>query len=763
MPGQKLLLVAALFVSCSQAKAVPVHVSIDWPGGMTASAPVHAHIEAVWTAGQANGNIPAAVEAESGPDGVVLDLSEGVWQVQASAPGYWNQGTQVAVAPGTPASVRLALWPAATLHGEIVMSEGETSPDALDVRLSAIAAPGDETTAQQASVARPAPNPSRADLHCRIEKNIWSCPGPAGLFDVQLEAAGSTPRYVWSMNLRAAATTDLGRTDLRNTPSVFGRAVRKDGSNPPGPCRATLQPDAERRSGPGSDPERAPAGEASASVPLSRSGSFQIVGVQPGRHVLSVECQGASGFHELIVQANGETRIGPPVPLEELTLDIAVTPKADPAGKPWQLTVDATAPRLRRIADNATTLADGRWTRHGLMAGVYRVAVRSSDGTLWPQQYFELNEGSRPVSLRLAFVQVAGRVLLGADPLRARLVFLNEAGGEPVTLSSDDGGNFQGLLPVEPGVQETSWTVDAHASDPPINRRLVDVNVPSVAIGTRARLELTVPTIAVHGSVVSQDNQPQRGIQVTLEDSSKVRTTVATDDTGSFEIPELPPGKYTAVTESGDGVSELTPLEVVDGAESELKLVLSPSRRVPFYVVSNDGPVSDAAVQVWIAPGVPKSFTHTDRDGRFEVRLPRGIAEVGLTIGAPGYAMKLTRIAVPSDSDPSPDKGKITLSASAGTLELDLKPPGATPEAAITPYLVHNGAVEYAGRLTTWGTDRPSGDGSGEVEAIEPGVYALCLVADPAQLTALWQGKLPPDKCHTDSVEQGRTLTLSPQ
>ena len=83
-------------------------------------------------------------------------------------------------------------------------------------------------------------------------------------------------------------------------------------------------------------------------------------------------------------------------------------------------------------------------------------------------------------------------------------------------------------------------------------------------------------------------------------------------------------------------VSERTPLEVVDGTESDLKLVLSPSKRIAFYVVSSDGPVEDAAVQVWIAPGVPRSFTRTDRDGRFEVKLPRGTSEVGLTIGAPG-------------------------------------------------------------------------------------------------------------------------------
>jgi len=730
--------------------------------------PAGVHIHAVWTAGpassgQPDNGTPRAVDADAVQSEAVLNLNDGVWQVQAFAQGYWSEGTQVAVYGHAPEGLRLKLWPAASLRGLVAVPDGELPPDSLDIRLSAMPASAGEATADQVSAQRPGATPRGAVLHCPIEKGTWSCQGPAGLFDIELEVAGFTPRYVWGVGLRAAASVDLGRTELHRTASVFGRAVRKDGSNPPGPCSATLQTDAERRGGPGSDSEGATAHEASVSVPMSRSGAFQFIGVQPGRHVLSVECQSASGFREVIVQAEGETRIDPPMPLEELTLEIAVTPKTDPAGRPWQLTVDATAPRLRRIADKASTLEDGHWVRRGLMAGSYRVAVSSSDGTLWPQQFFELKDGSKPLQVHVAFVRVSGRVLLGADPLRARLVFLNEVGGEPVTLASDDTGHFEGVLPVEPGEQGTSWTVDAHSEVPSINRRLVGINVPSVADGATARLELDVPLIAVDGTVVSDRGQPERGVQVTLEDSRKVRTTVATDDAGSFEIPELPPDKYTAVAESGDGVSELTPVEVVEGAESELKLVLSPSMRVPFYVVSSDGPISDAAVQVWIGPGVPRQFTRTDRDGRFEVRLPRGTMEVGLTIGAPGYAMKLSRIAVPSESDTSPDKNKVTLSALGGALDLDLKPQGQTLESSITPYLVHNGAVEFAGRLATWGTDRTSGDGSGEVEAIEPGVYALCLVADPAELTAIWQGKLPADKCRTDSVEQGRTLTLSPK
>jgi hypothetical protein len=85
------------------------------------------------------------------------------------------------------------------------------------------------------------------------------------------------------------------------------------------------------------------------------------------------------------------------------------------------------------------------------------------------------------------------------------------------------------------------------------------------------------------------------------------------------------------------------------------------------------------------------------------------------------------------------------------------------PGKSIPPYLVHEGAIEYAGRLAGWGTDQAGGDDEQTVEAIEPGVYALCLVADPAELKKLWAGAAPQEKCGTGSVEPGRTLTLAPK
>jgi len=747
--GRGALLAAALVVCGSPATALPVRVGLEWPADRPPSALARIHIQAIRTAGPpASG--PVEAEAEAGPDGAILDLGGGVWQVQASAPGYWSDGAEVTIEGRTPTSLRLALWPAASLHGEILMDGGRTLPRELEVRLSAVPAHARELTAPGAAAAE---SPSQATLRCRIEGGAWSCVGPAGVFDVQLEAAGYAPRYVWDVSLDAAGT-DLGRTVLRPGPWVFGRAVRSDGSNPQGPCRATLQGNVRRRGSPEPDPENTADGETSVSVPLSRRGYFHVVGVPLGAYLLGIECPAASAFQELQVQADGETRVDPPLLLEELTLDIAVTPKVDAAGRPWQLTVEATAPHWRRIADKALASADGRWARRGLTAGNYRVAIQSSDGTPWLQRVVGLRADSGPLSLRVGFVEVAGRVLLGAQPLRTRLIFSNEAGGEPVALTSDDDGRFQGLLPASPGVLETRWTVEAHAAHPPINRRLEGVSVRPEAGETAVWVDLALPTFAVRGTVVSDTGEPESGAQVTFEDTrSGVRTVTATDDAGSFELSELPAGSYTAVAESIHGISERSALEVMEGLESELHLVLGRSEHIAFYVVSSQGPVVDAAVQVWIAPGVPRGFARTDADGRFQVDLPPGNTEVGLTVGAQGHALKLTRLRIS-------DEQTVTLGASGGRLVLDLQPPGRSGDGSTTPYLVHDGAIEAAGALAGWGGVDPSSAGPTVIEAIEPGIYALCL-ARPEELADLWRGPLPANRCQQGAVEPGGTLTLS--
>jgi hypothetical protein len=764
MPGRRAILLTILSICTSQAVALPVHVTLDWQGNALGSTHPSVSIKAVQAAGPNAGDAPVEAEAES--NSAVLNLSDGIWQLQASAAGYWSQEAEVVVAHQAPASVRLRFWPAASLHGVVVTEGGETPPDSLEVHLNATTASAVEST-PQASITRTEPGLSRAELHCRIDAGMWSCLGPAGLFDMRLEAAGYVPRYEWGVSLKAAQTVDFGKTELLKTASVSGQVIRQDGSNPPTPCRATLWPDMERRgpADPEQEPESGPDAKTSHSGAFNPRGYFQVVGVVPGRYSLAVACQGASAFKNLRVQANTETRIDPLV-LEDLTLDISVMPKTDPAGQPWKLAVYETSPHHLRIANAATTSADGLWKRHGLMAGNYQVVVSGSDGTAWLQKYFDFGKNSGPLSLRMGSVGVAGRVMMSSQPVRARMIFTNNVGGAAATLTSDDNGRFQGLLPAASSVQASSWTVEAHVVQPPLTQQLLGVIVRPAAGGATTWLDLELPAVPVRGSVVSPDGKPQPNVEVIFERSGTNRTTTSTDDAGRFEMRDLPLGKYTAMADSYDGTSDRMPFEVGQGSSSsELKLVLHPFKRWSFNVVSSQGPVPDAAVQVWTAPGVPRAFVHTDENGRFEVSLAPGTTEVGLTIGAPGFAIKLTRLPVSSESsDDPPDAHTITLDTTSGTLVLNFQPPGRPVDDSVALYLVHNGAIQDARTIAGWGTDQAGANINGPVtvDMIEPGDYALCR-ADPAEVSVLWTGPPPPDRCRKGSLEEDQTLTLSPQ
>jgi hypothetical protein len=757
--GRRSVLVAALTLFALNASALPLHVTLEWASSISSSARPRARIQAVQTAGPNRGGAP--VDIEAGVDGAVLNLSAGVWQLQASASGYWSEGAEVVVNRQTRDGVRLVFWPAASLHGAVVTPGGETLPDSLELLLSATTAYNHETNTLRTS--RPVLGPSHARIRCPINSGIWSCVGPAGLFDVRLEAGNYAPHYEWGVSLKE--NIDLGKTELLRVASVFGRIVRNDGSIPPGPCRATLRPDMARR-GPGDPDQEADSGsDANTSYPVSLNprGYFQVIGVAPGRYALAVGCQDASGFRNLRVQGNSETRIDPPLVLENLALDISLTPKSDPTGKPWKLAVYETGPHYLLIADGATTSADGRWIRHGLMAGNYHVVVRGSDGAAWLQKYFDLRKNSE-ILLHVSSVSVAGRVMMSSQPVRARLVFNNNAGGGATTLVSDDNGRFHGLLPGASATQTSSWTVQAHVVQPPLTQQLLGVIVRPDSSGA-SWLDLDLPAIPVRGSVVSPDGKPQPHVEVIFEKTGGAQTTTGTDDAGRFEMTELPAGKYTARANSPNGTSDRTRFAVTEASSTELKLVLNPFKGYSLNIVSNQGPVPDAAVQVWIAPGVPRAFERTDENGHLDVTLPPGIKEVGLTIGAPGFAIKLARLLVSSSSgDDSPDAHTVTLDTAAGTLVLNFQQPGHALDTTSALYLVHKGAIQDARTIAGWGTNQTGANINGPVtvEMIEPGDYALCRV-DPTQVSLLWMGSLPPDRCRKGTLEEGETLTLSPQ
>ncbi len=743
--------------------AVPVQVELQWPGGAPAKGPGSITIAASRVAGYTAASQPLQVRALAGT--AVLKLDLGIWRLQASASGYWGQPIEVTVSGSPPAAVRMSMWPAATLSGQVQTTDGETLPPRLQVRLHA--AVGAKSGASASSQ-----SPGQAALQCPITAGHWSCLAPAGRFDLRLSSHGFAPVYEWSVTLTAANNTDLGSLVLQRAASVFGRAVRSDGSSPQGSCQARLGPDPNRRGAPEDEPS--PSVAARLAAPLNGRGYFQILGIPPGRYQLAIHCPGASGLRSLEVVPDRETRIDPPLRLGDLTLRLALTPGLDPSGHPWRVSVAEVAPdfqtivhktSVREAAAQAGKESEGQWLRNGLLPGKYHVSVTAADGSLWLQRYLDLQQGGRSLRLRLTAAKVAGRVLLGVTPVSAQLVFSNDAGGQTVTLSSDDNGRFQGQLPEPSGTAGATWTVLAHLKQPPATQRLLGVAIPAAGENGRAWLELRLPALAVRGTVVSAKGGPQQGIQVSFKNASGVQASTATDALGHFQMADLAAGKYTVEAESVKGASVSKSIIVTSGASLNLRLVLKPATHIPFQITSDQGPVAGATVQVWVAPGVPWAFTHSDQNGQLNLSLPPGTTDVSLTVSAPGYALTLTRIHLSGTASDSSDPHTVTLETSGGTLQLNFQEAGGMAASGDadpgTYYLIHKGAIQDA-RAIPGGSSAPTGDNGQEViQGLATGSYGLCRVTAPAQLTTLWSGSLPSSICTTGSLDDGDTLTLS--
>src|SRR5512146_963691 len=72
--------------------------------------------------------------------------------------------------------------------------------------------------------------------------------------------------------------------------SVSGRAVRKNGSNPAGPCRATLRAEVDQRGAPSGDSDWIADSKTTFAVPVNQSGAFRFAAVPNSKYVLTVEC-----------------------------------------------------------------------------------------------------------------------------------------------------------------------------------------------------------------------------------------------------------------------------------------------------------------------------------------------------------------------------------------------------------------------------------------------------------------------------------------
>ena len=322
-----------------------------------------------------------------------------------------------------------------------------------------------------------------------------------------------------------------------------------------------------------------------------------------------------------------------------------------------------------------------------------------------------LEADGRTPPARVPTLPVAGRVGLPDRGVRAALAFTDPSGAVRVALTSDAGGRFHGFLPRLPGGR---WMVDVDVPGPPLTlrRHFEDVRV----AGNHAWVELALPPVVLRGTVVSEDAEPVADVAVTATAlGTGASQTAVTDAGGVFEFADLPQGRQRLVAAAPAGVADAAEVDVVPGGQANVQITLRPSARLEGQLMASGAPLAGAEVRAWLPGAEGPDSVQASADGSFAARVPAEILEVGLTIGAPGYALKMTRAAV-GGSDPL----TIALDTTAGALLLD------APAGAV---VVHEGVAEPLGFIARWAA--MNGGRAGEdvlfVPQVEPGEYALCL------------------------------------
>ncbi|MDX1999643.1 MAG: carboxypeptidase-like regulatory domain-containing protein [Thermoanaerobaculia bacterium] len=499
---------------------------------------------------------------------------------------------------------------------------------------------------------------------------------------------------------------------------------------------------------------------------MNPRGFFQFDTVAPGEYVLEVsQPPFATTSTTVQVLPDRVTEVvDPPLLLEfPKRLEVVIQPPTTPDGSAWTLALrrlEASAGTSEAIVEGQAVSMEGHWHLDGLEPGRYLFELASS-GSRWHTEEVELDGPETRVFVDLDVVEVKGEVLLGKEPLPAKLTFGGRYGTERIRAQADEEGRFETFLP-RPG----TWKVLVESEVPALDREVAAVPVERSSDGSPTELSLLLPNTVVAGRVVNEDGEAAATALVSarslLKDGRRERVQVRVQKGGSFLLEGLAEGPTElSATGPGDQTSEVLTLELTeDRAAKDVVLTLKKQRRVGGFIVSNSGPVPGARIKA-VPLGVAVSGVATvtsGADGGFELSVPPATREVFLTIGPPGFGLRMLRLTLPTS-------GPLALRAdpAAGTLRLEAEEPLQGEPGQAMVVLFHGGAYEGLNYLLSWAaaTSRLV-DPVPEVAvipALEPGDYRACWVKLDEML-GLAAGLPPRGPCVSGTLVPGGELVL---
>lgn len=624
-------------------------------------------------------------EAPLRDSAAVLPLPDDAARVELQSEQCWAAAvpTDTGLAP-----IRLQVWPAARLRGEVAVANGVDVPAAMQLRFES-----------PPRTARPVP---RTDTRCEVRERRWSCLVPNAPLDVRLSADGFVPVYFWEKT----PAEPLGVVRLERGASISGWVI--DPAKSSTPIEVTLAPSTfpdvrDRRQGLRAQTVRA-----------SARGFFQFGGLATGElYTITARRAGRAPAHarDIIVNRAAEHALPQPLELGDLgAIELTVTPSATPGGDPWRIVVKRRVDSRGILVDagEMKKAGESRWRLDGLEPGEYRVSVHDAAGATYHRADADVGSGVSELAFQISAVPVRGRVHMGDDPLEAALKF--EHDGRRITLRSDADGRFEGSLP-----DEGDWTVRIDPSAARMRTRERKVPVKRDAESGVAELDIALPRTWVSGTVVDENGRPLQDANVQVWRKGRYETNGISGADGTFELIALDPGPVELRALTRDAESPAVPVTLLedDGAE----VVLKAARRsvVRGVVVGRDGrPLAGALIR-WYDRHVGEETTGPT--GEFTLRVAPGTQQLDLAVLAPGYPVRLDTI--PVQAQPV----RIVLGGQRGLLRIRL------PETPPWPALRRNGRTGFL--LTTLLAPRYGGPpreltDDGFVLELEPDNYAIC-------------------------------------
>ncbi|HEX2162554.1 MAG TPA: carboxypeptidase-like regulatory domain-containing protein [Thermoanaerobaculia bacterium] len=688
---------------------------------------------------------PALVELPAERRFVTLDMGAPGerWELQVDSPGIWSE-VRRATLP-VEHVLELHVWREARIGGRWSAPAAERGPEQVTWRLRPVHRQG------AAPVVCPV---EELTVVCPVgEAGAFSCPLPAGRWNLRAKAPGWAAQHLWAVDLQAGAAVDLGSLPLRRGATVLGEVTTVDGPAIPDATLIRLLPLGLR----GDDPRASRERQAlELTARLNEQGFFLFEDVAPGTYEVTAHQPGyaIARVGPIEVRADLETTLLQPLVLAppiHLTVQVD-PPRPDEEGR-WRVRVepvDETSGAASEAVEG-TTDETGRWTSPSIETGEYLVRVLDRRGSvLAVEGPMTLAGGDEPfLSVSLELARVAGEVRLGEEPLSADLWFGGRTGARKVRATSDREGRFETVLP-----RDGRWDVDVIAEAAGVSARGLAVEVED----GDDDLVIELPATEVTGSVVDPRGRPVPEARVRIVRVGEGGNfAVETDGEGLFVARGLAPATYWLEASLGERSSATHTVEVdEDAPPPPVRLVLEDRLHLTGRVVSEGGGLAGAAVialpfSAGGMPGAPADAV-TRVDGGFALALPSGTAEALLVVLPLGFGLTVERVV-------AGDPVEVRAAAAEGAVVLPTEVEDTAGEVGL---LIVDGEAVDVSLLRQWARlhgEEPAGSAGLRVPALPSGDYAYCTTSIEEAMLVV-SGRARPTRCTGGFLPAGGELSL---